>query len=159
MTAAISLQEAMTFIWREAEMLDMHDYKPWLALWTEGGRYVIPIDRNDGDPAATLNIAYDDAEMRQARVKRLLSGFAMSSAPAARTVRTISRFATDEEDRGALTVRAAQIIVEYKYERTRVLAADASYRLIRDGDRLKLDRKTIRLINSDGALHGIGYLF
>lgn len=159
MTAAISLDEAMTFIWREAEMLDRHDYKPWLALWTEGGRYVIPIDRTDGDPAATLNIAYDDAEMRQARVKRLLSGFAMSSAPAARTVRTVSRFTTDAEDTGVLTVRAAQIIVEFKYERTRILAADAIYRLIRDGDGLKLDRKTVRLINSDGALHGIGYLF
>jgi len=154
----IDLGEAMEFAWLEAELLDTHDYAPWLALWTGPGLYVIPIDRDAADPAAVLNIVYDDQAMREARVKRLVSGFSMSSAPAARTVRTVSRFRKVEAAPGVLTLRAAQHLVEYKYERTRMLAADVTYRLVRSGAGLKLDQKVVRLINSDDALHGIGYL-
>ncbi|WP_447725834.1 aromatic-ring-hydroxylating dioxygenase subunit beta [Sphingomonas koreensis] len=157
--SGITLQEAAEFIWREAEMLDRHDYKPWLALWAPGSHYVIPIEQDEKvDAAGALNIAYDDVEMREARVKRLRSGFAMSSAPAARTARTVSRFVTLGDDAGVLTVRAVQHIVEYKFERTRILAAEVLYGLRRTGPDIALARKEIRLINSDDPLWGIGYL-
>lgn len=154
----IDLQEAAEFIWLEADLLDSHDYKPWLALWSESGRYVVPIDRDATDYAARLNIVYDDGELREARVKRLRSGFSMSAAPPARTVRTVSRFRRIEATDAGLTLQAAQHIVEYKFDRTRLLAADVTYRLIRSEGGLKLDLKVIRLINSDDAQHGIGYL-
>lgn len=157
--SGITLQEAAEFIWSEAELLDRHDYKPWLALWTADGRYVIPIEQDEKvDPASALNIAYDDAEMRQARVKRLRSGFAMSSAPAARTARTVSRFVKVSDEAGGLTVRGVQHIVEYKFERTRLLASEMLYRLVRTEEGIALDYKEIRLINSDDPLWGIGYL-
>ncbi len=154
----LSLDEAIRLIWLEADLLDNHDYKPWLALWSDAGRYIIPIERNIADYAAHLNVAYDDGEMRQARVKRLVSGFAMSSAPAARTVRTVSRFRMLETGAGSIVVRAAQHIVEYKYERTRVLAADVTYKFVRAGEDLKLEQKVVQLINSDDALFSLGYL-
>ncbi len=157
--SGISLQEAAEFIWREADLLDRYDYKPWLAMWTEGGLYVIPIERDEGvDYATTLNIAYDDAEMRQARVKRLCSGFSVSSAPPARVARTASRFVRTGETTDSLEIRCAQHIVEYKFERTRILAADVTYRLVRRGGALALDYKEVRLINSDEFVWGIGYL-
>jgi 3-phenylpropionate/cinnamic acid dioxygenase small subunit len=154
----ISLQEAAEFIWREADILDDLAYRDWLKLWAVDGLYIVPIDRDATDHAAALNILHDDQTMREARVKRLLSGFSMSSAPPARTVRTVSRFRVMEQEMDALTLRAAQHLVEYKYERTRLLAADVTYRLVRAGDELALDRKVVRLINSDDALFGIGYL-
>jgi 3-phenylpropionate/cinnamic acid dioxygenase small subunit len=153
----ITLDEAIQFIWREAEMLDAHDYDPWLRLWTDSGRYIVPVGRTTDDYASVLNVAYDDAEMRDARVKRLKSGFSMSAAPPARTVRTVSRFVMQAGH--GFTVRAAQHIVEYKYDRTRMMAADVTFRVVRDGGELRLDQKVIQLINSDDALHGIGYLF
>jgi 3-phenylpropionate/cinnamic acid dioxygenase small subunit len=155
---AIDLQEAAAFIWLEADLLDTQDYTAWLGLWTTSGRYIIPVDREGEEYASRLNIAYDDAAMREARVKRLCSGLSMSSAPAARTVRTVSRLRLLASSGAGLTLRAAQLLVEYKYDRTRVLAADVAYRLIRTADGLKLDEKVVRLINSDDALHGVGYL-
>lgn len=155
---AIRLQEAVEFIWREADLLDRHDYHSWLALWTAKGRYIVPIERDITDPAAALNIAYDDAEMREARVKRVNSGLAMSATPAARTVRTVSRFAPIAVSAEMIELRCAQQLIEYKYERTRILAADVIYRLLRSENGLALDEKSVRLINSDGALFGIGYL-
>ena len=157
--SGITLQAAAEFIWREAEMLDRHDYAAWLALWAEDSRYVIPIEQDDeADPQDRLNIAYDDAEMREARVRRLRSGFAMSSAPSARTARTVSRFVAIADDEAGLTVRGVQHIVEYKFERTRILAGEVLYRLVRGDAGLALARKEIRLVNSDDPLWGIGYL-
>lgn len=153
----ITLEEACAFIWKEAELLDRQDYKPWLALWSETGLYVVPIERSGDDPAARLNIVYDDAEMSAARVKRLKSGFSISSAPSARTVRTTSRFSLSSVG-GGVAVRCAQMIVEFKFERTRVLGADLTYHLSRGEDGLRLDRKEILLLNSDEPLWGIGYL-
>ena len=158
LAGSITLDEAMQFIWREAELLDAQDYAEWLDLWTEEGLYIIPINRDEGDTIDQLNVAYDDAEMRRSRTKRLKSGFSMSSAPSARTVRLVSRFVPQANDDGSLTVRAAQQVTEYKFERTRILAADMTYRLVRDGEGLRLDHKEIRLLNSDEALWGIGYL-
>lgn len=157
-TAAPSLQDAVQFIWAEADMLDRLDYKAWLPLWTADGRYVIPTERDVADYDDRLNIVNDGAEMRSARVKRLLSGFSMSSAPPARTVRTISRFVPVETGDDAITVRAAMMLAEYKYEHMRILAADVQYRIVATADGLKLDRKIVTLINCDDYQHGIGYL-
>jgi len=154
----IGLQEATEFIWIEADVLDAQDYSAWLAMWTEGGHYVIPIERDAADHAAHLNIVYDDQAMRVARVKRLTSGLSMSASPSARTVRTVSRLRRLESADGTATIRCAQHLVEYKYDRTRTLAADVTYRLVRAKQGLALDEKVVRLINSDEALFGIGYL-
>lgn len=154
----IGLQEAIEFIWTEADLLDAQDYDAWLALWTKDGHYIIPIERAAVDHAAHLNIVYDDQAMRAARVKRLASGLSMSASPSARTVRTVSRFRRLESADGTASIRCAQHLVEYKYDRTRTLAADVTYRLVRTSDGLALDQKIVCLINSDEALYGIGYL-
>jgi len=155
---AITLDEAAAFVWAENELLDRLAYRDWLRLWDPDGLYVIPIDRDAPDAAEALNIAYDNQEMREARAKRLLSGFSMSSAPPARTVRTASRFVVEASDARSITLRCGQMLVEYKYGRTRTLGADLTYTLVRSPDGLKMARKTILLLNSDEDLFGIGYL-
>jgi hypothetical protein len=80
---SIAFEEATRFIWAEADMLDRLDYKPWLALWTAEGTYTIPVDHDGQDFDNQLNVVHDNATMRAARVKRLTSGFSMSSAPPA----------------------------------------------------------------------------
>lgn len=124
----------------------------------EAGGHVRKGEQGVTDFENQLNVAHDDAVMRAARVKRLLSGFSMSAAPPARTVRTVSRFVVTGEEAHAIEVRAAMVLVEYKYERTRVLAANVTYRLVRKGADIKLESKIVRLANCDDFLHGIGYL-
>lgn len=154
-----TLEEAAAFIWAEADLLDRLDYKPWLPLWSATGKYIIPTVRAPSDYADVLNIVYDDRELREARVKRLLSGFSMSSAPPARTVRTVSRFVVTASGPGVIAVRAAQMLAEYKYGHMRFLPADVSYRLVRGADGLLLiDEKIVTLINAEDYQFGIGYL-
>lgn len=154
----IELQEAIEFIWLEADLLDSQDYDPWLALWTATGHYVIPIERAGDDHAARLNIVYDDHTMRAARVRRLRGELSVAANPSARTARTVSRFRGIESAEGCAVVRGAQHLIEYKYDRTRILAADVTYRVVRSGASLLLDSKVVRLINSDEALFEISYL-
>jgi len=156
---APTFDEAIAFIWAEADMLDRLDYKPWLKLWTETGEYIIPVERDAPDYADALNIVLDNQEMRESRAKRLLSGFSMSSAPPARTVRTVSRFAIQAQDDTSITLRGAQMLAEYKYQHMRFLPADMLYRIVRGPDGgLLIDRKVVTLINAEDFQFGIGYL-
>jgi len=153
------LAEATAFVWAEADLLDRLDYKPWLKLWSDTGKYVIPTDRKAADYAEVLNIVYDDAEMRDARARRLLSGFSMSSAPPARTVRTISRFVVTASGPGFIALRAAQMLAEYKYGHMRFLPADLEFRLVVGPEGgLLIDEKVVTLINAEDYQFGIGYL-
>jgi 3-phenylpropionate/cinnamic acid dioxygenase small subunit len=154
-----TLAEATAFVWAEADLLDRLDYKPWLKLWTDTGMYIVPTERKPADYAEVLNIVYDDRGMREARAKRLLSGFSMSSAPPARTVRTVSRFVVTCAGPGFIEVRAAQMLAEYKYGHMRFLPADVTYRLVRGPDGvLLIDEKVVTLINAEDYQFGIGYL-
>jgi 3-phenylpropionate/cinnamic acid dioxygenase small subunit len=96
--------------------------------------------------------------MRTARIQRLTSGYSMSASPSARTARTVSRFRAVQQSDSSLVVRCAQHLLEYKYDRTRMLGADVTYTLVRTADGIALDGKVVRLLNCDDALFGIGYL-
>ena len=155
----IALQEAVEFLWKEAEILDRVDYPAWLDLWSEDGHYVVPGDPAVEDYAAHLNIAYDDAEMRRMRVQRLEGGFAISAAPPARTVRLQSRFVVKDSSPDRLTLTCAQLLVEDKFGRQRSFPADVTYVLVRGESGLRIRDKVVRLLNCDGMLTSISYLF
>lgn len=152
------LQEVTAFIWQEGDMLDHGEYDAWLALWADKGTYIIPIDPKEEDFDNTLNYAYDDAHMREKRVQRLIGGESISTSPQPRTVRSISRFRVLFEDDQHVTVRCAQNIREFRKDVLKHYSADIVYELERSGENFKIQRKLIRLINSDDTLMGIGYI-
>jgi len=149
---------AVQFIWREAEMLDRREYSAWLDLWDPQGQYVVPIDPNTTDFAATLNYAYDDQHMREMRVQRMTSGYSASANDAARTVRTVSRFTLSSDAADVVEVKSAQIIVAYKRGANTLFAADLTHRIGFASGEPKLQQKVIRLIDSTEALSAIGFL-
>ena len=152
------LQKAAAFIWQEADMLDHTEYADWLKLWTENGIYVIPIDPKETDFENTLNYAYDDKHMREKRVARLMGGEAISSAPVARTVRSVSRLRLLAEDGDHVTVRCAQDLREFRKDRFRQHTADVTYDLLRHEGSFLIERKVIQMINSTDTLTAIGFI-
>ncbi len=153
------LAQAITFIWKEAELLDRKDYLTWSNLWTDDGTYVIPIDPDATDFAAQLNYAYDNAKMRKLRIERLTSGFAMSAVDASSTVRTVSRFTLASATDTTIEVNSAQVIIGYKRQTHTIFAANLTHRLrVTPNQSLKLEQKIIRLINSEDSLNAIGFL-
>ncbi len=152
------LTEVSAFLWQEADMLDHREYPDWLAQWTADGLYIVPIDPEAPDLADRLNYAYDDADMRRKRVARLTGGESVSTQPAARTVRSLSRFRILSDDGTAITVRAAQHLREFRKETLRDCTADVTYDLVRVDGGFRLKGKIVRLVNSTDTLHSIGYI-
>lgn len=152
------LQQATAFLWAEADMLDHAEYDDWLALWADGGQYVIPIDPNERDFENTLNYAFDDDAMRRKRVTRLTSGESISTTPPPRTVRNVSRVRVLGEDSGVLRVRCAQDVREFRKSSLRQHTADLDYELLREGDGFRIRRKVVRLINATDALTSVGFI-
>ncbi|OUL73741.1 aromatic-ring-hydroxylating dioxygenase subunit beta [Paraburkholderia hospita] len=153
-----TLARAIEFIWREAEMLDRRDYRAWLDLWDASGFYVVPIDPQATDFAATLNYAYDDQHMRELRVQRMVSGYSASASDAARTVRTVSRFTLTSDAADVVEVKSAQVIVAYKRGASTIFAADLTHKISFATGEPRLVEKVIHLIDSTEALSAIGFL-
>ena len=155
---AISLAEAMEFVWLEADLLDHAEYDAWLAMWTPAALYIVPIEPGVTDYENALNYAYDDHTMRLKRVERLVSGQSVSASPVARTVRSLSRFRLLDTRAGGCTLRCAQMITEFRRGRENFYTADVEFRLTRGDRGLQIERKVISLINSTASLNGIGYI-
>lgn len=150
--------QAIGFIWQEAELLDRKDYAAWGRLWAEDGFYIVPIDPDTTDYASQLNYAYDDARMRQLRIQRFTSGFSMSAADSAVTVRTVSRFTAGQSEGNEIEVHSAQILAAYKRGATTLFAGNLTHRIRMTAEGPKLVQKVIRLVNSQDALNALGYL-
>lgn len=162
MTEALFADErigrAIRLVWHEAELLDDKRYEAWERLYAEDGYYVVPIDQEGEDHAASLNMVYDDARMRRMRVERMVQGYAPAAVAAARTVRTNSRFTVTEVSDSEITLRSAQVLIAYKRGETLTLGAQVTHRirLADEGDRIAL--KVIRLLNSDEHVPAAGFL-
>ena len=152
------LAQAIEFIWREAELLDSKNYAAWSELWSEDGIYVVPIDPDTTDFAASLNYVFDDARMRALRIERLTNGFAPSAVDAARTVRSVSRFTLVEAAGNVVEVRSAQLLFAYKRGVHMPVAADLTHRIRFENGTARLEQKVVRLINSHDNLTALGYL-
>jgi len=154
----LTLQSAAELLWKEADMLDRREYDAWLDLWTEDGLYIVPIERDVEDYADVLNYAYDDAKMRDMRVRRLKSSFSMSALTASYTVRTISRFVVLNQTGNEITVRGAQMLADYRRDNLRMMAADVEATIRETDDGLRLVKKVVTLVNCEDAVTGMGYL-
>ncbi len=153
-----ALTEVMEFVWLEADRLDHGEFDEWLTMWTDDARYIVPIEPGVVDFEKGLNYAYDDKSMRAKRVQRLMSGASIAASPFPRTIRSVSRFRILTDDGTIISLRAMQRLTEYRRERERCYTANLEYLLRRTPDGLKIERKVIRLINSDGMLGGISYI-
>ena len=153
------LNEVTAFIWAEADMLDHSEYQEWLNLWSEQGKYIIPIDPTLTDYENNLNYAYDDHHMRKLRVQRLENGEAISTAPKANTVRSVSRVRVIQDQDNEIVLRCAQNLREFRKENLKHYTADVTYHLVRQTEGgLKISRKVINLVNSTDTLAGISYI-
>lgn len=155
---SITLADAIEFITLEADMLDYGQFKEWLSLYTPDGLYIVPIDPDADDYQKKLNYAYDNAEMRQNRVTRLLSGRAISAMPPAHTVRLLGRYRMLETDETKCIVRCAQMLTEMRQGRERYYSANVTFHLLKTDDGLKIDRKIICLLTSTEALTTVSYI-
>jgi p-cumate 2,3-dioxygenase beta subunit len=153
--SAPTLRETVEdFLYQEAALLDAWRLDEWLALFTGGGRYLVPTtDLPEGDPQKDLVFIDDDMVRLRARVERLKSRHGHREYPSSRTRRFISNI--------RIKVEGADLIVTSSFLVYRFRLGDSSpyvgwyeHRLKRVNGELKIEHRKAVLDQEALSEHG-----
>lgn len=147
------LQQAVTqFVYREARLLDERRFEEWLGLWTADGMYWMPRKADQKSPYDHISILWEDAMLREVRVKRLRNPNNWSQQPPTRTARLVGNVMIDgRTEAGDLVVHAAFQLTEWRKEQVH-RAGSISYLLKPGADGYRLHMKRVVLVDCDDVL-------
>ena len=81
----MSPDEIAALLFREARLLDEQRYDEWLALYLPDAWYWVPSRADQASWKDTISIIYDDRQLMEMRVRRLMHPHAHAVQPPART--------------------------------------------------------------------------
>lgn len=144
-----TLRAVEQFLFREASLLDDRRFEDWLALWEENGRYWVPRFHGQANPFEQVSLFWEDAMLRDVRVRRLHHARNWSQQPPVHAVHLVGNISVQGVDAaGHLIVRSALQYTEWRTTQ-RHLAATVFHKLAADGDSWKLVLKRVNLVNCD----------
>ena len=147
------------FLYREARLMDENAYEEWLSLWDSGDIcYWVPSSAGETDPAEQISIIYDNRKRLEARVKRLLSGYAFAQDPKSRMRRLISNIEIDEAAEGILNTWSNFVLGEFRRAKQDVFLGRTLHKLRPEGDSFRILFKKVLLINSDSYIDNLTFL-
>lgn len=151
------------FLYREARLMDEHQYEAWLGLFADECRYWIPSNREDADPAKEVSILYGDRTVLATHVQRLTGGKAYAQSPPSRLRRIVSNVEIVAPSDGAVTesefeVLANFVIFEIRRHTQRIHAGQSRYRLTSIGDDFVIRYKQVNLVGLDEPQENITFL-
>jgi 3-phenylpropionate/cinnamic acid dioxygenase small subunit len=146
------------FVAREASLLDDGRYDEWLALFSDDGRYWVPLQGRMQQDAHTHNsIAFEDRLMLQLRVDRLKDPRAHSQHPPSRCQHVLqnSRVERLDLDAGSAALRTPFLYIEARGAEQVVLAGSFHHLLIRTPDGPRIQLKRVDLLGAERALPAV----
>ena len=151
-----TLEEIEQFLYREARLADEGEYDAWEALWTDDGVYSVPAGGDD--PERHMAIIHDNRSRIALRVKQLKTGKRYAQIPSSSVRRLIANVELLGSEGDDLLVGANVLAVESRPRGTVSWAGRTEYRLRREGDGLRLVRKTVMLVDRDRPLPTLAFL-
>jgi 3-phenylpropionate/cinnamic acid dioxygenase small subunit len=147
-----------SFLYREARLLDEHDYDGWESLWTDDCVYWVPCNEDDSDPLLHVSIIYDDRMGIRRRVERLKSGTAWAQEPKSRMRRVVSNIEMESEDSPDVTVYSNFSLSEYRSGVQTTWVGRTIHRLRPENGGIRMSFKKVMLINNDAELPNMVFL-
>ncbi len=141
------------FLFHEARLLDERRFEEWQALFATDGVYWIPATPGQTDPIGDVSIAYENSQLLDVRVRRLMHEDNYADQPQARTRRVIGNVAF--EDAAPLTVRSNFTLVDFQGDDQRVFAGEYVHELAAEGDGFRISLKRVNLLNCDAPMGAI----
>ena len=157
MSASPTDQQLIDFVVREARLLDQQRLEDWLDLFTEDGRYWMPVEWGQTDPKLTTSLMYEDKLLLRIRVDRLKGKATYSQSPKSRCHHMLQTPQVDERndsERRYVTWTPMHYVESRADEQTLYAAWATHYLTTVDGN-LKIRLKRVDLINCDAALGSI----
>jgi 3-phenylpropionate/cinnamic acid dioxygenase small subunit len=157
--SAIDATGVAAFLYREARLLDEHDYDAWLELWHDQGILLVPANGEPGDPERRVSMIFDNRGRLGRRVQQLQTGYRYAQLPQSRTQHFVTNVEVGEDDAGVILTRCAYMIMEARFGNVRTWPGRAEHQLVPDeSGTLKILRKTVVFIDNDQPVTTLGFL-
>jgi len=145
------------FLVVEAKLLDSWDLDPWMELFDDPCRYVVPsTDTPDGDPQTYLTLIDDDHLRLSWRVKRLKSRHAHREFPYSRTRRLVTNVLLTDVRDDEIDVEASVLVWRFRHQQRDPFIAHYRHTLARTETgflfRLRRAELDMERLSPNGAL-------
>tara|TARA_A100001011_G_scaffold202130_1_gene210489 strand:+ start:156 stop:665 length:510 start_codon:yes stop_codon:yes gene_type:complete len=141
------------FLFMEAKLLDQKRFNEWADLFCEDGTYWIPTEEEQVDPYSHASIIFDDKQSMMARIRRLGHPMIHAQSPPSRTTHIVTNIMTDlrMDKKEEFLVDACFTMFEYRDDEQLMYGGRYTYNLKILGGLLLIDKKIVKLVNSDAA--------
>ncbi len=150
-------QDLLAFVAAEARLLDELRFEDWLALFTEDGRYWMPLEWGQTDPRLHASLMDEDRLLLQIRVERLKGNRTFSQKPKSRCHHLLQASTVDVRDdaNGLYQLYTPFHYVETRLDEQSLYAGWARHTLVLVEGVLKIRLKRVDLVNCDAAFGNI----
>ena len=147
------LQKVEDFLIHEARLLDARDWEAWNALFTPEGIYWMPAAPGQNDPLQHVSLVYENALLREIRIRRFADTSAFSLQGGPRGWRIVANVRIDAQDPASntITVTSRLMAAEYQRDRTTRFEAFVTHRLVPEGESFRIALKRVELLDCDAA--------
>ncbi len=148
-----------SFLYREARLMDNHQYEDWFKLWAEDGpiTYWVPCNDDDIDPAKNVSIIYDSRTQLRNRITRLRETLWLRE-QAPRLRRLVSNVEIENETPAELTVSSSFILAELHRHNQYLWAGTATLKLVPTADSFRIRHKKVVLLNNNEPMTNLMFL-
>lgn len=133
------------FLYVEADLLDRWDLDPWLALFRDDARYLIPsLDVPTLSDKDSLYLVADDMMRLRSRVGQLQGDSFWAENPLSRTRRIVSNVRIVEQDANEIAILANFAVYRLRHEELMVYVGQYRHRLAITPEGLRfIERKSV----------------
>jgi len=155
--SAITPQDLVDFVVREARLLDAKRYDEWNALFTDDGFYWIPLVPDQEDGINHTSHMYEDKLLRELRIERLKSPRAFSQQPPSRSHHLLQSPTVEsfEPEANRFLVRTEFHYTESQGDELQFYVGTFLHHLTLRDAALRMTLKRVNLLNPDAALPAI----
>ena len=145
------------FVYAEARLLDEQSYDDWLQLFTDDGRYWMPLEPGQTDARLHTSLMYEDKLLLRVRVERLSGVRTFSQQPKSRCHHLLQQPTIEMADSvaGRWILRTVFHYVETRRDEQTLFVGWVRHELVAQGDSLRIQLKRVDLVNSDAAFANI----
>jgi len=154
----MNTSEAEKLLYREARLMDEHQYDEWLSLWTKDAFYWVPCNHQQDEFEDTASIIYDRRTRLKDRVARLKSGDVLAQDPKPPMRRVLSNVEIDG-GKGDEIVTSSNFVLVQARGTSQIIWCGRSIHTLRSEDgTLRIAKKKVLLVNSEQEMPTLQFL-
>ncbi len=147
--------EIAAFIRLEARLIDEQRFDEWLDLFSDGGRYWMPLEMGQTDPILHNSLFYDDKTLLRIRIERLKGAKTYSQKPRSRCHHLLQTSEIERREGAEIHTWTPFHYVETRLDEQTLYAGWCRHTIVLDNGSPRIRLKRIDLVNCDSAFGNI----